>query len=149
MRTLVGICLMLISMSGFSYPLMDIKVYKEDIVSVYDGDTFTITIDHMPDVFGKVLPVRINGIDTPELRSSCATSAQREHERLLGNAAKTHLSERLHGANRLVLTNLSRDKYFRLLADVKVDGVDVGAEMIQMGLAVPYDGGTKTPWCSG
>ena len=34
----------------------------------------------------------------------------------------------------------------RILADVQVDGVSLGEELIKKGLAKPYDGGTKSGW---
>lgn len=40
--------------------------------------------------------------------------------------------------------DIRRDKYFRLLCEVKVNGADLGTALIEHGHAVPYDGGTKT-----
>ena len=37
------------------------------MIKVRDGDTFVITIEDTPDVFGEEIAVRIRGIDTPEL----------------------------------------------------------------------------------
>jgi endonuclease YncB( thermonuclease family) len=50
---------------------------------------------------------------------------------------------------KIVLKNVWRDKYFRLLATVEVDGKSVGDELIKAGLAVKYDGLNKRPvkWC--
>ncbi len=43
----------------------------------------------------------------------------------------------------------SRDKYFRIDARVLADGQDLADLLISQGLAVPYDGGTKTAdWCA-
>ena len=44
---------------------------------------------------------------------------------------------------KIVLYNLGRDKYFRLLASVKVDNIDVAEYMIKKGLTKEYDGGKK------
>jgi len=47
------------------------------------------------------------------------------------------------------LRNLQRGKYFRIVADVYADGVNVGDELIKESLAVIYDGGKKIKdWCS-
>jgi len=47
------------------------------------------------------------------------------------------------------LRNLQRGKYFRIVADVYADGINVGDQLINEGLAVPYDGGRKTKdWCN-
>lgn len=44
---------------------------------------------------------------------------------------------------KVILYNLGRDKYFRLLASVKVGNIDVAKYMIEKGLAKKYDGGRK------
>lgn len=48
-------------------------------------------------------------------------------------------------SGKILLRNCGRDKYFRLLCDVKVNGQSLGEELIKAGHAIPYDGGTKTP----
>ena len=45
---------------------------------------------------------------------------------------------------KVVLKNVSLEKYGRLLADVYVDGIHVNAWMKQKGHAVDYFGGKKT-----
>ena len=47
---------------------------------------------------------------------------------------------------KIVLYNLGRDKYFRLLASVKVGNIDVAEYLIKKGLAKSYDGCVKTGW---
>lgn len=44
---------------------------------------------------------------------------------------------------KVVLYDLGRDKYFRLLASVKVGDIDIAEYMIERGLAKKYDGGKK------
>jgi micrococcal nuclease len=39
--------------------------------TVYDGDTFRVNISDWPAVVGESMPVRIKGVDTPELRAKC------------------------------------------------------------------------------
>jgi len=41
---------------------------------------------------------------------------------------------------------LNRDKYFRILADVKADDIDVKEYMIKNNFAKKYDGGKKEEW---
>lgn len=130
-----------------AYPLEEIKLIPEDVVSIYDGDTLTVQIPYLPDVFGDRLSVRVNGIDTPEMRSDCATKAERDAEKILAIKARDAVGEMIANGKRVTLTNLDRDKYFRLLATVVVDGRVVGDELIARGLAVPYSGGTKVGWC--
>ena len=41
------------------------------VIRVIDGDTFVVDIDQFPDLIGKHISVRVNGINTPELRGKC------------------------------------------------------------------------------
>lgn len=114
------------------------------IIKVRDGDTFMINIPNIPDVFGKNIAVRIRGIDTPELNDS------REEIRKISIQAKEELEKLLLNGNaesgqkpKITLYNLGRDKYFRLLASVKVDNIDVSEYLIKKGLAKKYNGGKK------
>jgi len=111
-----------------------------DIVSVYDGDTFTISVDGWPPIVGQKISVRVLGVDTPEMRD------KRREIKLLAIAAKDFTSTKLKRAGKIELLNMTRDKYFRILADVEVDGNNLGELLIEKGLAKPYDGGTKVKW---
>ena len=118
------------------------EYYKDEIkdftiVKVRDGDTFIINIPNIPDVFGKNIAVRIRGIDTPELNDKI------EEIKSIAIKAKEELERLLFSGGKVILYNLGRDKYFRLLASVKVDNVDVAEYMIKKGLAKEYDGGKK------
>lgn len=116
--------------------------YKDEIkdftiVKVRDGDTFIIDISNIPDVFGKNIAVRIRGIDTPELND------KREEIKTIAIKAKEELEKLLLNSKNITLYNLGQDKYFRLLASVKVGNIDVTEYMIKKGLAKSYDGGKK------
>ena len=111
-----------------------------EIVKVRDGDTFVINVKNIPDVFGEEIAVRIRGIDTPELKD------EREEIRKISIQAKEELEKLLFSGGKVILYNLGRDKYFRLLASVKVGNVDVAEYLIKKGLAKEYDGGAKTGW---
>ena len=118
------------------------EYYKDEIkdftvVKVRDGDTFIINIENVPDVFGKNIAVRIRGIDTPELNDS------REEIRNIAIKAKEELERLLTSGEKVILYNLGRDKYFRLLASVKVGDIDVAEYLIKKGLAKSYNGGAK------
>jgi len=113
------------------------KITNFTIIKVRDGDTFVIKINDTYDVFGEEIAVRIRGIDTPELKD------EREEIRKIAELAKEELENLFKNAKTIELYNLGRDKNFRLLASVKVDGVDVAKYMIKKGLAKEYDGGKK------
>jgi len=53
----------------------------------------------------------------------------------------------LTNAKEIKLTNLQRGKYFRVVANVVVDGVSLERELLDNKLAYRYDGGTKLSWC--
>ena len=93
-------------------------------------------------VLGHGLGLRLKGVDCPELRGSC------ERERKLAAQAKEVTAGLLVG-KAVTLENISKDKYFRLGADViDENGQNVAGTLIEMGLGVPYDGGKKShSWC--
>lgn len=47
------------------------SVNIDEVVYIYDGDTFRVNISSYPDVIGKNMPIRLSGIDTPEIRGKC------------------------------------------------------------------------------
>ena len=54
----------------------------------------------------------------------------------------------LKDAEQITLKNMERGKYFRIAADVIVDGESLGDMLIEAGMAVRYEGGKKThKWC--
>ena len=112
-----------------------------EITSIYDGDTFRANIKGYPAIVGEHMSIRINGIDTPELRGQC------DKEKQLARKAKQFTVEHLRAAKNITLKNIKRGKYFRLIADVYIDGANLGEQLIKHGHAVRYDGGTKKYWC--
>lgn len=107
------------------------------VIKVYDGDTITIAsrlpYDNSPLY---KFSVRLNGIDTPEIKTKNAEEKARalQCKTALGNLC----------LNRFVnLENVSLEKYGRILADVYCDGVHLNQFMIDNGFAVKYDGGHK------
>lgn len=60
--------------------------------------------------------------------------------------AKEELEKLLLNYKNITLYNLGWDKYFRLLASVKVGDIDVAEYLIKKGLAKSYNGGVKTSW---
>ena len=94
------------------YP--DVTVSR--LLRVIDGDTFACDIDEHSAIAGKNISIRIRGIDTPELKS------KDPEERRAAGLEKKRLSELLHSARLIELRNIDRDKYFRIDADVYLDG---------------------------
>jgi micrococcal nuclease len=117
------------------------SVIVSEVTSIYDADTFRANIDGWPAIIGERTPIRVKGVDAPELRGKC------EVEKLQARKAKQFTVAKLRGAHTVRLDELERGKYFRILAVVYVDGEDLGQALINAGLARPYDGGTRQGWC--
>ena len=112
-------------------------------MSVYDGDTFTAAITTYPAIVGDKIDIRVSGIDTPEIKG------ESESERTLAQKAKAETNNMLTSGKIVELRNMRRDKYFRILAEVYIDGESLSQTLINKGLAVPYEGGTKVSWANG
>lgn len=117
-------------------------VLVDSIVGVYDGDTIRVRIENWPPIIGESIGVRVNGIDTPEIRGKCPA------EKSLARKARSFTRTVVTGAQQVELRNLRRDKYFRLLADVCVDGKALSEMLLEKGLGHPYEGGRKGSWCN-
>ena len=113
-----------------------------EVTSIYDGDTFRANIIGFPTIVGEHMSIRINGIDTPELRGKCP------EEKAQAKLAKQFTVKHLRSAKRITLKNIKRGKYFRLIADVYVDGVNLAEQLIKNNHAVEYQGKTKKNWSS-
>jgi endonuclease YncB( thermonuclease family) len=134
----------ILCISSYATSLKDIEYGSatvEKVTSIYDGDTFRANIKGYPKIVGYRMSIRLLGIDTPEMRAKCSK------EKLLARAAKKLTISLLRAAEHIELRNIKRGKYFRILADVYVDGVSVADELLKGGYAVRYNGGTKIDWC--
>jgi micrococcal nuclease len=108
----------------------------------YDGDTITFNLPNLHPIIGEKISIRVNGIDTPEIKGKC------EKEKYNAIQAKEMVADILKDAERIDLKNMKRGKYFRIAADVYVDGEDLAELLVEAGVAVQYDGGKKThKWC--
>lgn len=112
-----------------------------EVTSIYDADTFRVNISSWPEIIGKRVPVRVLGIDAPEIRGKC------ESEKKMARQAKQFTVAKLREGKQIILRNIQRGKYFRILANVSIDGEDLSKQLIQAGLARPYDGGKRQGWC--
>lgn len=132
--------IMLLAAALFLAPTYD-SVSVERIVSVYDGDTIRVDVAGWPDLIGQSMPIRVKGLDTPEIRGKCPAEKQKAKE------ARDFARRLLAGAKTVELTEIQRGKYFRIVAYVIVDGVRFDKIMIEAGLARPYHGGSRAGWC--
>ncbi len=110
------------------------------VLAVVDGDTLRVRARVW---LGQDVEtaVRLAGVDAPELGGGCAL------ERATAEAARRFVVERL-GAGEVALFDIGHDKYGgRVIARVEAAGLDLGAALIDAGLARAYDGGARPGWC--
>ena len=117
-------------------------VVINEVITVYDGDTFRVNIDEFPPIIGENIAIRILGIDTPEIKGNC------QQERQLAIKARDFTRKYLNSGSVISLTDLKRDKYFRILANVYIDGKNLGDALLMQNLAVVYLGKKKFNWCA-
>ncbi|WP_421782592.1 thermonuclease family protein [Kiloniella litopenaei] len=111
-----------------------------DVISVYDGDTFKAQAHPWPGMTMAV-SVRVNGVDTPEIRGKC------DAEKQAAIAARDYVRGVL--GESVTLKNVKRGKYAgRVVADVYLtDGRSLTGLLIASGLGRSYDGGKRSGWC--
>ena len=94
--------------------------------TVTDGDTVRL----------HGTPIRLKGIDAPEMRQSCRRDGRSYP---CGEAARSALVDLL--ADRPLTCRITgRDRYQRALASCAVEGEDIGAWLVEQGLAIGYGG---------
>ena len=118
----------------FTFPIKGGRVIK-----VYDADTITIA-SKLPYNESPMyrLSVRLNGIDTPEMKGK----GVEEEEKNAAKLARDFVSNL--ALNKYVrLENIESEKYGRILADVYIGDVHLNDVLLKERYAVKYDGGTK------
>lgn len=124
----------------FTFPIKGGRVIK-----VYDADTITIA-SKLPYEESPMyrLSVRLNGIDTPEMKGKGVSDEEKEAAKV----ARDFVANLV--LNKFVrLENIASEKYGRILADVYVGDIHLNELLLKERYAVKYDGGTKvkpTSW---
>jgi endonuclease YncB( thermonuclease family) len=124
----------------FTFPITGGRVIK-----CYDADTITIASKLPYDASPMYrLSVRLNGIDTPEIKGKGVSDEEKE----VAKQARDFVSNLV--MNKYVrLENIESEKYGRILADVYIGDVHLNELLLKERYAVKYDGGTKqkpTSW---
>ena len=120
-------------------PLEENQAFNDvSVASIYDGDTFKINLNCSLAVYCEKVPVRVRGVDTPEIKGKT------DREKKLAQQAKEFTKEFLN-KKPINLSNCGRDKYFRLLCDVtNGNGENLAQSLIKKKLGYSYQGGTKS-----
>jgi endonuclease YncB( thermonuclease family) len=138
---MIRFILLMVPLIALAHPQHGNHLYVDRIVSVYDADTFRVEIRDWPEFVGESLPIRAKGFDAPEIRGKCPD------EKSKALAAKKITSDALYAAEVVELRDIERGKYFRVLADVYIDGVSLAEMHFKSKTARPYSGGTRKGWC--
>lgn len=150
MRALIALLLFLASSAALAVdPLAGLTFYKCRVLSIHDGDTVRVDIELGLKFQVHDEPIRLNGIDAPELTGTT---------KVAGLAARDYLISLLISGDVVLQTvKDERDKYGRLLGVFLVRSTaqnaawcppaegwcDANAQMIKAGHAVAYFGGAR------
>lgn len=127
--------------------------YQAEVLRVIDGDTVEVSIELLPGMRQEI-DVRERNLDTPEKRRGRG-GAQCDEELAKGQEVSALVQQLLPPGTIVGVENIGLGKYAgRAVGDIKFqlpgepEPVDLGDWLIGQGLAVEYDGGTKSkPWC--
>ncbi len=113
------------------------------VVDVIDGDTVLVRARIW---LGQEVEtrVRLEGVDTPELRGKCQAA------RRLAREARAFVQAKVDG-RQVLLSDIQYGKYAgRVVARIQTpDGEDLTEALIEAGLGHAYDGARRAPWCVG
>ena len=113
----------------------------DQVVDVYDGDTFKIDLPNIHPLFGDDISIRLFGVDTPEMKGTS------DEVKALAMQAQQVTEKALKGASKIELRNPQRGKYFRIISEVWIDGESLAEMLKAEGLAKDYDGeGARPEW---
>ena len=108
---------------------MDYK-YKAHVTGVYDGDTITVDIDLGMDMWKKNVKIRLNRIDTPEMRGP---------EKIVGKQVRDYVRVLVLDQDVVLITIKDKTgKYGRYLAEVIVGDMNLGDHLLELGMATEY-----------
>lgn len=108
--------------------------------TAYDGDTLYRYIDTRRTLSRE--RVRLVDVDTPEIRGQCVEEIR------MAIAAREVVIQALARAVTIELERTGRvDRNGRTLGRVYVDGRSVSMLLLEAGLARPYHGERRLPWC--
>lgn len=90
----------------------------------YDGDTITFNLSGLHPIIGEKISIRVNGIDTPEIKGKC------EKEKYDAQQARDMVTDILKDSEQITLMNMEKGKYFEVAADVIVDGKNLAGMLL-------------------
>lgn len=107
------------------------------VVSVYDGDTIRVVFPFLGRLYK--WNCRLDGVDTPELRTKNAL------EKEFGYFVRDKMRDKI--LNKVIYIECGNfDKYGRLLITPYCKGINISKWLIDSGYAFQYGGGKKESW---
>ncbi len=112
-----------------------------EVIEVTHGDKLIVDIAKPHELAGSNIKVSLKDIDAPDATRSCPKQME------LGVKVKDYVSQKLKNASSIKLTNF-RKTNTKIIAQVIVDGVDLGEELVSKGYASEEYGFWKPYFCS-
>jgi len=116
--------------------------YTADVVRIIDGDTVVLNVHAWPGLTQNI-HLRLDGVNTPEKRRAP------ECEKIQGRKATAFTTTFIGSVQTVRISGVHLGKFAgRALGKIEVpDKGDLGAALMQAGLAREYHGGHRDPWC--
>ncbi|MDA9872464.1 thermonuclease family protein, partial [Candidatus Thioglobus sp.] len=111
------------------------------IIEVTHGDKLIVDIAEPHELAGSNIKIGLKDIDTPDATKSCPKQME------LGIKVRDFVAQKLNNASSIKLTNF-RKTNTKIIAQVVVDGVDLGEELVSKGYASEEYGFWKPYFCS-
>lgn len=119
------------------------KIFEAKVVKVYDGDTITVVFMIYGDYYK--FNIRMEGYDSPEMKSKNPDLMKKELEKKWARESRDFLSGMIMG--KIVLLKCKDfDKYGRILGTVELNKMNINDIMLARGYCRPYSGGHKYDW---
>ena len=112
-----------------------------EVIEVTHGDKLIVDIAEPHELAGSNIKVSVKDIDAPDATRSCPKQME------LGVKVKDYVSQKLENASSIKLTNF-RKTNTKIIAQVIVDGVDLGGDLVSKGYASEEYGFWKPYFCS-
>ena len=138
-RITTSILLLLLSWAAHAY-----GPYDATLVRIIDGDTVVVDVAVWPEQTIRT-SLRLAGVDTPEKGWRAKCDAERE----AGKRATAFTTRWLSAHTQIQVTDIRRGKYAgRVLGLITAGDSDLATDLIEAGVARPYDGGQRGGWCN-
>jgi endonuclease YncB( thermonuclease family) len=111
------------------------------VIEVIQGDKFIVDIAEPHELAGTNINLNLRDVDAPDAVKSCPKQLE------FGNQVKDFVTQKIAGASSLKITNFRKTSK-AIIGQVIIDGMDLGAMLIQNGYASDEYGYWKGYFCS-